>query len=107
MDIPKVEHVINFDLPTSPDEFDAYVHRIGRTGRAGNTGVSTSMYVPGWDAKVGNAGIAGELLKLFNETKNEVPDWHLEYIPPRLVFFFCGIRWFINDNLIQIYQATN
>jgi len=75
LDIPKVEHVINFDLPTSPDEFDAYVHRIGRTGRAGNTGISTSFYVPGRDPKVGNAGIAPELCKIFKETKNEIPDW--------------------------------
>jgi len=78
LDIPKVAHVINFDLPTSPDEFDAYVHRIGRTGRAGNTGISTSFYVPGRDPKVGNAGIAAELIKLFGETKNEVPDWFLQ-----------------------------
>jgi len=73
-----VAHVINFDLPTSPDEFDAYVHRIGRTGRAGNTGISTSFYVPGRDPKVGNAGIADALVKLFDETKNPVPEWFLE-----------------------------
>jgi len=78
LDIPKVEHVINFDLPTSPDEFDAYVHRIGRTGRAGNTGVSTSFYVPGYDPKVGNAGIAQELARIFKETSNELPDWFLQ-----------------------------
>lgn len=78
LDIPNVTHVINFDLPTSPDEFDSYVHRIGRTGRAGNTGISTSMYVPGRDPKVGNAGVAAELVKLFNETKNHIPDWFLQ-----------------------------
>jgi ATP-dependent RNA helicase DDX3X len=35
LDIPNVKHVINHDLPTDIDE---YVHRIGRTGRVGNTG---------------------------------------------------------------------
>jgi ATP-dependent RNA helicase DDX3X len=35
LDIPNVTHVVNYDLPT---DIDDYVHRIGRTGRAGNTG---------------------------------------------------------------------
>ncbi len=35
LDIPNVSHVINFDQPTT---YDDYVHRIGRTGRAGNRG---------------------------------------------------------------------
>lgn len=35
LDIPHVSHVINYDIPAS---YDDYVHRIGRTGRAGNTG---------------------------------------------------------------------
>ena len=35
LDIPNVTHVINFDIP---NDYDTYVHRIGRTGRAGNKG---------------------------------------------------------------------
>ncbi len=35
-----LSHVVNYDLPTSPE---AYVHRIGRTGRAGKTGVALSL----------------------------------------------------------------
>ena len=30
LDIPGVMHVVNYDLPPSADEFDSYVHRIGR-----------------------------------------------------------------------------
>ena len=35
LDIPNVAHVINYDLPNTIEE---YVHRIGRTGRVGNSG---------------------------------------------------------------------
>ena len=35
LDISTVTHVINYDVPTSPD---TYVHRIGRTGRVGRSG---------------------------------------------------------------------
>jgi ATP-dependent RNA helicase RhlE len=40
LDIEDVEHVINFDLPHSPED---YVHRIGRTARAGATGRATTF----------------------------------------------------------------
>lgn len=40
LDIPNVTQVVNFDLPTNIDD---YVHRIGRTGRAGNTGAALSF----------------------------------------------------------------
>jgi superfamily II DNA/RNA helicase len=40
LDIPDVSHVFNYDLPTSAED---YVHRIGRTGRAGREGASFSL----------------------------------------------------------------
>lgn len=43
LDIPDVQLVVNFDLPNNIDE---YVHRIGRTGRCGNTGRAVSFYDP-------------------------------------------------------------
>ncbi len=43
IDINDLSHVINFDLPDSPE---AYVHRIGRTGRAGKTGKAISFVTP-------------------------------------------------------------
>ncbi|MDB4906630.1 MAG: ATP-independent helicase [Gemmatimonadetes bacterium] len=43
LDIEHVSHVVNFDIPTSPE---AYVHRIGRTGRAGREGVAISLAEP-------------------------------------------------------------
>ncbi|WP_395666356.1 DEAD/DEAH box helicase [Methylocella sp.] len=40
LDIPDVSHVFNFDMPTHAED---YVHRIGRTGRAGKSGVAISI----------------------------------------------------------------
>ncbi len=44
LDIAELPCVINFDLPHSPED---YVHRIGRTGRAGALGIAYSLKVPG------------------------------------------------------------
>jgi len=40
IDIDDLTHVINFEMPNIPE---TYVHRIGRTGRAGNTGIAISF----------------------------------------------------------------
>ncbi|KAI0157476.1 DEAD-domain-containing protein [Xylariaceae sp. FL1272] len=64
LDIPNVTHVVNYDLPT---DIDDYVHRIGRTGRAGNTGHSTAFF------NRGNRGVVRDLLELLKEANQEVP----------------------------------
>ncbi len=43
LDIPDVSHIFNFDLPWHSDD---YVHRIGRTGRAGKEGAASSIVTP-------------------------------------------------------------
>ena len=43
LDISTVTHVVNFDVPTSPD---VYVHRIGRTGRVGRSGRAITFVEP-------------------------------------------------------------
>ncbi len=43
LDIPSVSHVFNFDVPTNAED---YVHRIGRTGRAGRDGKAMTMSAP-------------------------------------------------------------
>lgn len=50
LDIPHIEHVINYDLPQCPED---YVHRIGRTARAGDTGCALSFVTPGDRGKWG------------------------------------------------------
>ncbi|EEX40169.1 ATP-dependent RNA helicase [Vibrio furnissii CIP 102972] len=48
LDIANVTHVINFDMPKHTEE---YVHRVGRTGRAGNKGDAISLVGPkDWDS---------------------------------------------------------
>ena len=64
LDIPNVTHVVNYDLPT---DIDDYVHRIGRTGRAGNTGMSTAFF------NRGNRGVCRDLIELLKEANQEVP----------------------------------
>jgi ATP-dependent RNA helicase DeaD len=51
LDIPHIAHVINYDLPQCPED---YIHRIGRTARAGATGMAINLVSPAdeekWDA---------------------------------------------------------
>ncbi|MCI0429190.1 MAG: DEAD/DEAH box helicase [Rhodospirillales bacterium] len=50
LDIKDISHVINFDLPMVAQD---YIHRIGRTGRAGVTGTAISLVGPGDGIKLG------------------------------------------------------
>jgi superfamily II DNA/RNA helicase len=43
LDIPAVSHIFNFDVPHHPDD---YIHRIGRTGRAGLSGTAITLVAP-------------------------------------------------------------
>jgi ATP-dependent RNA helicase DDX23/PRP28 len=66
LDIPDVAHVINYDLPTR--SIENYTHRIGRTGRAGKTGLATSFITDE------DEGIMAPLKAYLESTGNEVPD---------------------------------
>lgn len=66
LDIPNVTLVVNFDLPKQMDD---YVHRIGRTGRAGRKGTAVAFinercqYLP-------------DLRELLSEANQEIPGWY-------------------------------
>jgi len=68
--IENVLHVINFDLPSNIDD---YVHRIGRTGRCGKVGASTSFF------NSNNMNIAKDLMQLLMDNKQVVPDWLMDF----------------------------
>ncbi|KJA13718.1 hypothetical protein HYPSUDRAFT_209302 [Hypholoma sublateritium FD-334 SS-4] len=82
LDIPNVTHVVNYDLPS---DIDDYVHRIGRTGRAGNTGVSTAFF------NRGNKNIVKDLVELLREANQEIPGW-LETVAHEASFGSSGFR---------------
>lgn len=63
LDVKDVKYVINYDMPK---QIEDYVHRIGRTGRAGCSGVSYSLFTRE------NTGVAKELVKLMKEANQEV-----------------------------------
>ncbi|MED6145276.1 DEAD-box ATP-dependent RNA helicase 37 [Stylosanthes scabra] len=70
LDIPRVAHVVNFDLP---NDIDDYVHRIGRTGRAGKMGLATAFF------NESNLSLAKPLADLMQEANQEVPAWLTRY----------------------------
>ena len=63
--------VINFDLPSNIDD---YVHRIGRTGRAGNIGNALSLFCEK------NRNIGKELAELMVENDQIVPEWLMKFL---------------------------
>ena len=82
LDVADVVLVVQFDLPVSKEDFDSYVHRIGRTGRAGNRGTAVAFYVPGDDAKNGENGALWEPLHtLLREAHQELPSWFMDCRP--------------------------
>lgn len=66
-------HVINYDLNNSMDE---YVHRIGRTARAGNEGMATTFY------NHKNEIIAPQIAKLLAECRQDIPDFLTSFVDP-------------------------
>lgn len=65
LDVKDIKYVINYDMP---NQIEDYIHRIGRTGRAGATGSAYSFFDPR-KAKTGP-----ELVKVLEEASQAVPD---------------------------------
>ena len=76
LDIDSVSHVINYDVPAAPED---YVHRIGRTGRAGNQGKAITIVAPVDESslraieKLTGQAVKRIVQKSFAETKSETP----------------------------------
>ncbi|KAL2545545.1 DEAD-box ATP-dependent RNA helicase 5 [Forsythia ovata] len=70
LDIPDVEVVINYSFPLTTED---YVHRIGRTGRAGKKGVAHTFFTKD------NKGLSGELVNVLKEAQQVVPEALLKF----------------------------
>ena len=71
LDITGVSHVVNYDIPNSPD---IYVHRIGRTGRAGESGRAITLITPKQRR---------ELEAIERHAKTEIEQWSTNGKPQR------------------------
>uniref|UniRef100_A0A915NNQ8 Helicase C-terminal domain-containing protein n=1 Tax=Meloidogyne floridensis TaxID=298350 RepID=A0A915NNQ8_9BILA len=76
VNIPDVKHVINYDLPENENDFEVYIHRIGRTGRAGNSGLTTSFFDP---TNFSNTSRANYYVQVLTDAKQLIPDFLLTW----------------------------
>ena len=76
LDVKDVGVVINFDMPAGTNAVEDYVHRIGRTGRAGKKGEAHTFFTHG-DKKC-----ARQLVEVLNKSSQEIPP-ELEAMVPR------------------------
>jgi len=70
LDIPNVEYVINYSFPLTIEQ---YVHRIGRTARAGKEGVAHTFFTRNDKAH------AGELVNVLRDANQTIPDDLLKF----------------------------
>lgn len=73
IDVPHIAHVINYDLPQQPED---YIHRIGRTGRAGSVGCAVS-FIAGDEEKwrdIADVTQFGSPVKLIEKTTEPLPE---------------------------------
>lgn len=98
LDISGVTHVYNFDLPQDPE---SYVHRIGRTGRAGKSGVAVTFATPREKDHVK----AIERLSKKKMTKREMPSFE-EAIEGQQQLALSQLRSLISDGGADAYRQA-
>merc|ERR1712167_303009 len=74
LDFPAIQHVINFDMPK---EVENYIHRIGRTGRCGRTGIATTFV-----NKNDDETILMDLKAILLEANQRLPPFLKDLEPP-------------------------
>jgi ATP-dependent RNA helicase RhlE len=74
LDIKELPHVVNYELPNVPED---YVHRIGRTGRAGATGIAVSLVAPD------ETGLMKDIEKVLRKPIPQLPLPHFPRAQPQ------------------------
>ena len=74
LDIKELPHVVNYELPNVPED---YVHRIGRTGRAGATGIAVSLVAPD------EIGLMRDIERVLRKQIPQLPLPHFERAAPQ------------------------
>jgi ATP-dependent RNA helicase RhlE len=74
LDIKELPHVVNYELPNVPED---YVHRIGRTGRAGATGIAVSLVAPD------ETGLLKDIEKVLRKPIPQLPLPHFQRAQPQ------------------------
>ncbi len=88
LDITGVTHIYNFDIPQDPE---GYVHRIGRTGRAGETGLATTFVTP---REIGHLKFIEQVTK---QTIKRKP-------VPTVSEVFAGLQQSVAENLLLVSE---
>ena len=91
LDISGVTHIYNFDIPQDPE---SYVHRIGRTGRAGETGLATTFVTP---------REISHLKSIAHLTRQQITRQPI----PTVNEAFAGLQHVAVENLLQVVQSSN
>lgn len=96
LDIERVSHVVNFDIPQDPE---SYVHRIGRTGRAGREGKAMTLITP---AEYRQLRVIEKLVKTII-TKGSLPSFQ-EVVEQQKITIQQTLREIIQEGKHDTYQ---
>jgi ATP-dependent RNA helicase DeaD len=96
LDVERISHVVNHDIPT---DTESYVHRIGRTGRAGRSGVAISFVTPR------ESGLLRAIEKAARSTLEQIPVPRVEDVnASRVAKFTDAITQALGDPQMDVFR---
>lgn len=106
LDVPRISHVLNYDIPS---DTESYVHRIGRTGRAGRSGEAILFVAPREKRMLYaiEKATRQKIKQMQLPTRNEIADYRIEQFKKQLDTVRHGEKLGFFRELIQQYQQEN